>query len=187
VRLTPGAQLGTHEILGLLGAGGMGEVYLALDTKLNRRVAIKVLPDAYAGDPDRIARFHREAQAVAALNHSAIAAIYDLADVGGTKFLVLELIEGDTLAERIRRGPMPVDDALHIAKQILEALEAAHERGVCHRDLKPANIKLTPDGSVKVLDFGLAKFLQSGSTAPQMSHSPTISLAGTSRGCGSSR
>jgi Tol biopolymer transport system component len=179
VSLAPGSRLGSHEIVGLLGAGGMGEVYLAQDTKLNRRVAIKVLPEAYASDPERIARFHREAQAVAALNHSGIAAIYDLAEADGTKFLVLELIEGDTLAERLRRGPVPVEEALQIAKQILEALEAAHERGVCHRDLKPANIKLTPDGTVKVLDFGLAKFLQSGSSAPHMTQSPTLSLAGT--------
>lgn len=157
----------------------MGEVYLAHDTKLNRRVAIKVLPEAYASDPDRIARFHREAQAVAALNHSGIAAIYDLAESDGTKFLVLELIEGETMADRLRRGPVPVEEALQIAKQILEALEAAHERGVCHRDLKPANVKLTPDGAVKVLDFGLAKFLQSGSSAPNLTHSPTLSLAGT--------
>jgi Tol biopolymer transport system component len=177
--LTPGARLGSHEIVGLLGAGGMGEVYLAHDTKLNRRVAIKVLPEAYASDPERIARFHREAQAVAALNHSGIAAIYDLAEADGTKFLVLELIEGDTLADRLKRGPVPVEEALQIAKQILEALEAAHERGVCHRDLKPANIKLTPDGNVKVLDFGLAKFLQSAPSSPHLTHSPTLSLAGT--------
>jgi Tol biopolymer transport system component len=177
--LAPGVRLGSHEIVGLLGAGGMGEVYLAQDTKLNRRVAIKVLPEAYAADPDRIARFHREAQAVAALNHSGIAAIYDLAEADGTKFLVLELIEGDTLADRLKRGPVPVEEALQIAKQILEALEAAHERGVCHRDLKPANIKLTPDGNVKVLDFGLAKFLQTSPSAPHMTHSPTLSLAGT--------
>jgi Tol biopolymer transport system component len=179
VSLAPGSRLGSHEIVGFLGAGGMGEVYLAHDTKLNRRVAIKVLPEAYASDPDRIARFHREAQAVAALNHAGIAAIYDLAEADGTKFLVLELIEGDTLAERLRRGPMPVEEALQIAKQILEALEAAHERGVCHRDLKPANIKLTPDGSVKVLDFGLAKFLQSAPSVPHLTQSPTLSLAGT--------
>lgn len=185
--LTPGAQLGSHEIISLLGAGGMGEVYLAHDTKLNRRVAIKVLPEPYANDPDRIARFHREAQAVAALNHSGIAAIYDLTEVsgatspghGGVKDLVLELVEGETLADRVRRGPVPVEEALSIGKQILEALEAAHERGICHRDLKPANIKLTSDGSVKVLDFGLAKFLQSGTSPPQLTHSPTLSLAGT--------
>lgn len=177
--LSPGARLGAHEIVGLLGAGGMGEVYLAHDTKLNRRVAIKVLPEAYASDPDRVARFHREAQAVAALNHAGIAAIYELAEADGTKFLVLELIEGETLANRLQRGPLAIDDALQIAKQILEALEAAHERGVCHRDLKPANIKLTPDGSVKVLDFGLAKFLQNAPSSPHLTHSPTLSLAGT--------
>jgi serine/threonine-protein kinase len=177
--LAPGHRLGSHEIISLLGAGGMGEVYLAHDTKLNRRVAVKILPDAYARDSDRIARFHREAQAVAALNHSGIAAIYDFAEADGANFLVLELIEGDTLADRLRRGPVPVEEALQIAKQILEALEAAHERGICHRDLKPANIKLTPDGGVKVLDFGLAKFLQSASTPSHLSQSPTFSLAGT--------
>jgi serine/threonine-protein kinase len=179
VPLAQGARLGVHEILGQLGAGGMGEVYLALDTRLNRKVAIKVLPEAHATDPERIARFHREAQAVAALNHSGIAAIYDLAEADSTRFLVLELIEGETLADRLRRGPVPVEEALAIARQILEALEAAHERGVCHRDLKPANIKLTPDGSVKVLDFGLAKFLQHFPSAPNLTHSPTLSLAGT--------
>ena len=177
--LTTGSRLGTHEIIGLLGAGGMGEVYRALDTKLNRQVAIKVLPEAYASDPDRVARFHREAQAVAALNHPNIAAIYDLAESDGTKFLVLELIEGDTLADRLRRGPVPAEEALTVVKQILEALEVAHEKGICHRDLKPANIKLTPDGAVKVLDFGLAKFLQSSPSAPNTTHSPTMSVAGT--------
>lgn len=177
--LATGSRLGSHEIIGLFGAGGMGEVYLAHDTKLNRRVAIKVLPDAYASDADRIARFHREAQAVAALSHPNIASIYDLAESDGTKYLVLELIEGDTLADRLRRGPLPVEEALHIAKQILEALEVAHEKGICHRVLKPANVKVTPDGAVKVLDFGLAKFLQSGSSAGQLTHSPTMSLAGT--------
>src|SRR5918994_1064092 len=134
--LTPGSRLGSHEIVGLLGAGGMGEVYLAHDTKLNRRVAIKILPEAHSGDPERISRFHREAQAVAALNHPAIAGIYDLAEADGIRYLVLELIEGETLADRIRRGPVPVEEALKIAKQILEALEIAHEKGICHRDLK---------------------------------------------------
>jgi serine/threonine-protein kinase len=177
--LSPGSLLGSHEIVGLLGAGGMGEVYRARDTKLNRQVAIKILPEAYAADPDRVARFHREAQAVAALNHSNIAGIYDLAESGATKFLVLELIEGDTLADRLQRGPVPAEEALTIIKQVLEALEAAHEKGICHRDLKPANIKLTPDGVVKVLDFGLAKFMQSSPSAPNMSHSPTLSVAGT--------
>jgi serine/threonine-protein kinase len=179
VPLTAGQRLGSHEIIELVGAGGMGEVYLAHDTKLNRRVAVKVLPAAYASDAERIARFHREAQAVAALNHTAIAAIYEFDEADGISFLVLELIEGETLADRLRRGPVPVDEALQISKQILEALEAAHERGVCHRDLKPANIKLTPDGSVKVLDFGLAKFLQSAAPVPNLSQSPTLSLAGT--------
>ena len=177
--LSPGFILGSHEIVGLLGAGGMGEVYRARDTKLNRQVAIKILPEAYAADPDRVARFHREAQAVAALNHPNIAGIHDLAESGGTKYLVLELIEGDTLADRLRRGPVPAEEALSIIKQVLEALEAAHEKGICHRDLKPANIKLTPDGVVKVLDFGLAKFMQSSSSAPNMTHSPTLSVAGT--------
>ena len=177
--ITAGSRLGTHEILGLLGAGGMGEVYRALDTRLNRQVAIKVLPDAYAADPERVARFHREAQAVAALNHPNIAAIYDLSEADGVKFLILELIEGDTLADRIRRGPIPIDDALAIARQILEALEAAHEKGICHRDLKPANIKLTSEGAVKVLDFGLAKFLETSPQLANLTHSPTLSVAGT--------
>ncbi|MEX2273263.1 MAG: protein kinase [Vicinamibacterales bacterium] len=179
MQLVPGSHLGTYEIIGLLGAGGMGEVYRAQDTKLNRQVAIKVLPEAYASDPDRVVRFHREAQAVAALNHTNIAAIYDLAEAGPTKFLVLELIEGDTLAARLRRGPVPIDEALGITRQILEALEAAHEKGICHRDLKPANVKLTAEGVVKVLDFGLAKFLQSSPAAGNLTHSPTLSVAGT--------
>jgi serine/threonine protein kinase/Tol biopolymer transport system component len=184
--LSSGARLGPHEIVGLLGVGGMGEVYLAQDTRLNRRVAIKILPEAYASDPERIARFHREAQAAAALNHPGIAGIYDLAEAPAgqdvVRYLVLELIEGDTLADRLRRGPLPVEEALQIAKQILEALEAAHEKGICHRDLKPANIKLTSDGSVKVLDFGLAKFFQSAPSAANLSHSPTLTLAGTMPG-----
>jgi len=187
VALTTGTRLGSHEIPGLLGAGGMGEVYFAHDTKLNRRVAIKVLPDAYASDAERIGRFHREAQAVAALNHASIAAIYELAEAtlqgregaGVIKYLVLELIEGETLADRLSRGLVPVEEALRIATMILEALEAAHEKGICHRDLKPANVKVTPDGTVKVLDFGLAKFLQSGPSATNLTQSPTLSLAGT--------
>ena len=177
--LAPGSLLGTHEIVGLLGAGGMGEVYRARDTRLNRLVAIKVLPEVYASDPDRVARFHREAQAVAALNHPNIATIYDVAEAGSTKFLVLELIEGETLADRVRRGAVPVEEALVIIKQVLEALEAAHERGICHRDLKPANIKQTPEGVIKVLDFGLAKFMQSSKASSQVANSPTLSVAGT--------
>ena len=175
--LSPGTRLGAHEVIGLLGEGGMGEVYRARDTRLNRDVAIKVLPELYAADPERIARFHREAQAVAALNHGNIAAIYDVAEADGIKYLVLELIEGETLADRLRRGPLPVEEALRIAGQILDALEVAHDKGICHRDLKPGNIKLTPDGNVKVLDFGLAKFMQPGTPAGNLSHSPTMSLA----------
>jgi serine/threonine-protein kinase len=160
--LTVGARLGAHEILGRLGAGGMGEVFLAHDTKLKRRVAIKVLSAAAAHDAERLSRFHREAQAVAALNHPNIAAIYDLEESAGITYLVLELVEGDTLADRLRQAPLSIDDSLTMARQMLDALEVAHEKGICHRDLKPANIKLTADGVVKVLDFGIAKFLDRG-------------------------
>src|SRR6516162_3173483 len=170
--LTIGAQLGSHEITGLLGKGGMGEVYRARDMRLKREVAIKILPDEFAGGADRLSRFQREAEVLAALNHPNIGAIYDLAQSGETRFLVLELVEGETLAERIARGPIPVEETLHIAKQICEALEAAHERDIIHRDLKPANIKLTPDGKVKILDFGLAKVFQ-GQLQESLSNSPT--------------
>src|SRR5687768_15693235 len=159
----------------------MGEVFLAQDTKLKRRVAIKVLPEAAASDPDRVARFHREAEAVAALNHPGIAAIYDLAQSHGTTFLVLEFVEGETLAQRLARGPLSVDEAVGIARHMLEALEAAHEKGICHRDLKPANVSVTRDGAVKVLDFGLAKFLQGRGTGGDLTGSPTT-LGGTSAG-----
>jgi serine/threonine protein kinase len=152
---TVGTKLGAYEVLGLLGAGGMGEVYRARDSKLKRDVAIKALPDAFSRDAARLARFQREAEVLASLNHPSIGAVYDLAEADGSTFLVLELVEGETLADRIARGPTSLDEALPIAKQIAEALEAAHERGITHRDLKPANIKLTPDGRVKVLDFGL--------------------------------
>ncbi len=155
-RLT-GRRIGVYHIQTLLGAGGMGEVYRARDTKLGREVALKVLPDAFTRDPDRLARFKREARMLASLNHPHIGAIYGFEDSGEIHALVLELVEGDTLADRIARGPMPLEDALPIARQIAEALEAAHEQGIIHRDLKPANIKITPDGVVKVLDFGLAK------------------------------
>jgi serine/threonine protein kinase/Tol biopolymer transport system component len=178
--LVVGSLVGAHEIVGLLGAGGMGEVYRARDTKLNRQVAIKILPAQYALDPDRIARFEREAQAVAALNHPGIAAIHEFNQVDGLRFLVLELVEGDTLAEAIEtHGAFDVERALTITRDIAAALEAAHEKGICHRDLKPANVKLTPDGTVKVLDFGLAKILETSPAAPAMTHSPTLSLAGT--------
>ena len=165
-----GAKLGSYEILGLLGAGGMGEVYRARDTKLKREVAIKVLPDTFSRDAERVSRFQREAEVLASLNHPHIAAIYDFADAAGSRFLVLELVDGETLADRIARGPIPIEEALQIARQIAEALEAAHEKGITHRDLKPANIKITPDGNVKVLDFGLAKVRH---TDPNLSDSPT--------------
>ena len=155
--LSPGSRLGPYEISAQIGAGGMGEVYRAIDTNLARHVAIKVLPEAVAADPDRLARFDREAKTLAALNHPNIAAIYGLERSGGTIALVMELVEGLTLADRIAQGAIPVAEALPIARQIAEALEAAHEQGIIHRDLKPANIKLRPDGTVKVLDFGLAK------------------------------
>src|SRR5438874_5892263 len=156
----PGSRLGPYEIVSALGAGGMGEVYRARDTKLGRDVALKVIPDTFALDPDRRARFQREAQVLASLNHPHIAAIYGLEDSGETHALVLELVEGETLADRIARGPIPLDEALPIAKQIAEALEAAHEQAIIHRDLKPANIKVRDDGTVKVLDFGLAKLTE---------------------------
>src|SRR6188768_2520332 len=151
--LTPGTRLGSCEIVSAIGAGGMGEVYRARDTKLNRDVAIKVLPDLFALDPERLARFTREAQTLASLNHPNIAAIYGVED----RALIMELVEGQTLAERIKQGPIPLEEALEIARQIADGLEAAHEKGIIHRDLKPANIKITPAGTVKVLDFGLAK------------------------------
>ena len=158
----------------------MGEVYRATDTKLHRDVAIKVLPDLFAHDPDRLARFQREAQVLASLNHPHIGGIYGLEDADGVRALVLELVEGPTLADRIAQGPMPLEEALPIARQIAEALEAAHEHGVIHRDLKPANIKLRPDGTVKVLDFGLAKALDPAPT-PDLSQSPTITTPAATR------
>src|SRR6516164_1905183 len=171
--LTIGSQLGSHEITALLGRGGMGEVYRARDLKLKREVAIKILPDEFSRDAERVARFQREAEVLASLNHPNIAAIYDLQGGDGSRYLVLELVEGETLAERIARGPIPVDEALPIAKQIAEALEAAHEKGIIHRDLKPANIKITASGTVKVLDFGLAKaFHEQQENGP--SNSPTL-------------
>src|SRR5207237_969266 len=150
--VTLGSKLGSHEITSLLGRGGMGEVYRARDTKLKRDVAIKILPEEFSSDPDRMDRFQREAEALAALNHPNIAGIYDLQEENQTRFLVLELVEGDTLADRLRqRGPLAVDQAIKIAVQICDALEAAHNKGIVHRDLKPANIKITPDGKVKLL------------------------------------
>ena len=163
--LSAGRRLGSYEITSALGAGGMGEVYRARDTKLNRAVALKILPEAFTRDPDRLARFTREAQVLASLNHPHIGAIYGFEDSSDTYALVLELVEGDTLADRIARGAIPLNEALPIARQIGEALAAAHEQGIIHRDLKPANVKITPDGTVKVLDFGLAKLASAGTTA----------------------
>jgi len=181
VSLASGTRIGAYEILSLLGVGGMGEVYRARDTRLGRDVAIKVLPESLAADPDRIARFEREARTLASLNHPHIAQIHGLEDANGVKALVMELVEGPTLAEhlaaRTLSGPrgLPLDEALPIAKQIAEALEAAHEQGIIHRDLKPANIKVRPDGTVKVLDFGLAKAMEPApGSSPSMSMSPTI-------------
>jgi Tol biopolymer transport system component len=174
VALTPGTRLGPYEVAAQIGVGGMGEVYRATDTNLGRQVAIKVLPTAFAQDADRLARFEREARTLASLNHTNIAQIYGLERSDGTTALVMELIEGPTLADRIAQGAIPIDDALPIARQIAEALEAAHEHGMIHRDLKPANIKLRPDGTVKVLDFGLAKALESSPGATEVSQSPTI-------------
>jgi Tol biopolymer transport system component len=159
----------------------MGEVYRARDTKLKREVAIKILPEEFSRDPDRVSRFQREAEVLASLNHPNIAAIYDLQKAGGAQFLVLELVEGQTLSDRIARGPIPLEEALHIAKSICEALEAAHERGIIHRDLKPANVKVTPAGKVKVLDFGLAKAMDNAPASATLSNSPTM-LSGSMGG-----
>ncbi len=173
--LTPGTRLGPYEVTAQIGVGGMGEVYRATDTNLKRQVAIKVLPVAVAADLDRLARFQREAEVLASLNHPNIAAIFGLERSGSRTALVMELVEGPTLAERVAQGPIPIDEALPIAKQIAEALETAHEQGIIHRDLKPANIKVRSDGTVKVLDFGLAKAMEPvGAVAPSVSQSPTI-------------
>jgi eukaryotic-like serine/threonine-protein kinase len=185
--LVPGQRLGIYEVVSAIGKGGMGEVYRARDTKLQREVAIKVLPESLATDRDRLARFEREAQLLAALNHPHIAAIYGVDTVGETEFLVLELVDGDTLADRITRGgAFALSEALAIGRQIAEALQAAHDKGIIHRDLKPANIALTSDNHVKVLDFGLAKAMEGApaapSSAPGASLSPTLSLAMTEAG-----
>jgi len=183
--LAAGARIGPYEVVSLLGAGGMGEVYRATDHTLARDVAIKVLPDAVAADADRLARFRREAQVLAALNHPHIAAIYGFEQSEGIHALVLELVEGSTLADRIAEGAMPVDEVLPIAKQIADALEAAHEQGIIHRDLKPANIKLRTDGTVKVLDFGLAKALDTGiASGASATLSPTLTSPAVMTGMG---
>ncbi|MBI4481357.1 MAG: serine/threonine-protein kinase [Acidobacteria bacterium] len=175
-----GRSLGPYKILAPLGVGGMGEVYRASDTKLGRDVAVKVLPKAFAQDPERLARFEREAHLLASLNHPNIAVIHGLEESDGVRYLVLELVPGETLAERLAAGPLPVQEPLRICVQIAEALEAAHEKGIIHRDLKPANIKVTPEGKVKVLDFGLGKAF--AGTGTDLSQLPTITVAGTREG-----
>ncbi|HVL69471.1 MAG TPA: protein kinase [Vicinamibacterales bacterium] len=184
--LTPETRLGTFEITGSLGVGGMGEVYRARDTTLGRDVALKILPEFFATDPDRLMRFEREAKTLAALNHPHIAQIYGIEQTGGVRALVMELVDGEDLSQRLARGPVPLDEALPIAKQIAEALEAAHEQGIIHRDLKPANIKVRADGTVKVLDFGLAKGMESpggdgGRPGAAIEHSPTFTSPALTR------
>ncbi len=196
--LTTGTRLGPYEIISPLGAGGMGEVFRARDTKLNRDVAIKVLPESFALDADRVARFTREAQVLASLNHPNIAAIYGIEEQGNTRALldgargamsesrmalVMELVDGEDLSAHIARGAMPLADVLPIAKQIADALEAAHEQGIIHRDLKPANVKVRADGMVKVLDFGLAKAMDpAGAASADAMNSPTLTARATEMG-----
>src|SRR5580704_7926323 len=181
--LAAGSQLGSYEIQSAIGAGGMGEVYQAHDTKLGREVAIKVLPEAFARDPDRLFRFQREAKMLAALNDPNIATIHGLEQSNDTSYLVMELVSGETLQQRMaRKGRLPIDEALGLCRQIAEALEAAHEQGIIHRDLKPANVKVTPEGKVKVLDFGLAKAFAGAEPGSDPSNSPTLSAAGTMQG-----
>src|SRR5712671_2243029 len=180
--LSAGTRLGPYEILAPIGAGGMGEVYRAKDTKLGRDVAIKVLPESFAHDAERMGRFEREAQVLASLNHPHIATIHGLEESNGISALVMELVEGPTLAERIGHRAMALEELLPSAKQIAEGLEYAHERGIVHRDLKPANVKLTADGNVKILDFGLAKALEAPVPAGNPSISPTLALSATQAG-----
>jgi serine/threonine protein kinase len=190
-----GRSLAHYRITAALGAGGMGEVWRATDEKLGREVALKVLPEEFAGDPERMARFEREAKVLASLNHPNIATLFGLetgipsgtdsdadSDAGDTTFLAMELVEGEDLSERIKRGPIPIDEAIPIALQIAEALEAAHEAGIVHRDLKPANIKLRPDATAKVLDFGLAKAWEADDGDSSLSMSPTLTRHATAAG-----
>jgi eukaryotic-like serine/threonine-protein kinase len=181
--LAPGARLGSYEIVALIGAGGMGEVYRARDGKLTRDVALKIRPSFLAGDPERRARFTREANLLATLNHPNIAAIYGFEPSDPSPALVLEMVEGPTLADRLEGGPVPIDETLAIARQMAEALEAAHAQGIVHRDLKPANVKVRADGTVKVLDFGLAKAMAVDSSPAVVAASPTLtSPAATAMG-----
>src|SRR5215831_14367264 len=182
VHIMIGTKLAHYEITSHIGSGGMGDVYQATDAKLGRGVAIKFLPQVFSHDGERVARFQREARVLASLNHPNIAAFHGLEEIESRHFLVMELVSGETLEEKIQRGAIPVSEALPIAKQIVEALEAAHEQGFIHRDLKPANIKVRPDGTVKVLDFGLAKAFEGSPTNPTLSNSPTFSIAATQVG-----
>jgi serine/threonine protein kinase len=184
--LAPGTRLGAYAILSAIGAGGMGELYKARDTKLDRDVAIKVLPPAFTADPERISRLEREAKTLASLNHPNIAHIYGLEDSTTAPALIMEFVDGPTLADRIAKGAIPIDEALPIAKQIADALEAAHEHGIIHRDLKPANIKVRDDGTVKVLDFGLAKAMEpaDGGSSAALANSPTITAPALMTGVG---
>src|SRR5499427_6687615 len=180
-----GTKLAHYEITSHIGSGGMGDVYQATDTKLGRIVAIKFLPEAFSHDTERVARFQREARVLASLNHPNIAGIFGVEEIQARHFLVMELVPGETLADRIKRGAIPIEEALPIAKQIAEALEEAHEKGIIHRDLKPANIKVTPDGKVKVLDFGLAKATDSTSvSAINVTAMPTITSPAMVTGVG---
>src|SRR5436309_616694 len=182
--LSPGTRLGPHEIIAPLGAGGMGEVYRARDTRLGRDVAVKALPEAFARDPERLARFEREAKLLASLSHASIAGIHGLEEHDGHRYLILEFVDGETLADRLARGPLPLDEAIEVGRDVARALEAAHESGVVHRDLKPGNIMLTTAGAVKVLDFGLAKSATpaGSSSNVELSASPTMTYAATAAG-----
>src|SRR5579864_1075048 len=182
--LAPGSRIGAYDVVSRLGVGGMGAVYRAKDTNLGRDVALKCLPESFTTDPERVARFRREAQVLASLNHPHIAQIYGLEEANGTQFLVLELVDGESLDKRVARGPIQVDEALGIAKQIAEALEAAHEKGIIHRDLKPANVALTKDDQVKVLDFGLAKAVETTVGSFDLTNSPTITSPAMMTGVG---
>ena len=174
--LPSGTRRGPYEILAPLGAGGMGEVYRARDTRLQRDVAIKALPAEFAADAERLARFQREARLLASLNHPNIAAIYGLEEADGARYLVLEIVEGESLAQRLAAGPLPVEEALAVCAQIAAGVSSAHDAGVIHRDLKPGNVMVRPDGSVKVLDFGLAKEAEAPAATSDLSASPTISV-----------
>jgi serine/threonine protein kinase len=177
-----GKTVSHYRIIEKLGQGGMGEAFLAHDTTLDRKVALKFLPETFSGDPERLARFEREAKLLASLNHPNIATIYGLEQAEGRRFLAMELVEGETLAQQIERGPLPVDEALQVCRQIAEGLEAAHENGVIHRDLKPANVMITADNKVKILDLGLAKALAAESVTAAVTQSPTITEAMTHPG-----